>query len=80
MWNYGYGWDFFPGGLIWILFWIFIVSLFWGRGSRWHRWHDHDHDHDERTAKAILDERFANGDINEEEYEKRLTILRKHAK
>ncbi len=74
MWNYGFGW-FFPG-LFWILFWVLIVALFWGRGGRWHDRHSCD----EKSAEDILDERFASGEIDEKEYEKRLEILRKHAK
>ncbi len=80
MWNYGFGWGFFPGGILWALFWIFLVYLLWGRGGRWYRWHGHEHEQKEKTAEDILNERFAKGEINEEEYEKRLSILKKHAK
>lgn len=78
MWHYGFGWDFFPGALLWILFWVLIISFLWGR---WHHRGYHHWDSDEgKTAEDILDERFAKGEINEEEYEKRLSVLRKHAK
>jgi putative membrane protein len=77
MWNYGFGWGFpfFP--FVWILFWLLIVFLFWGR---WHRWDKHSHWQKEKSAEEILGERFAKGEIDEEEYSKRLTVLRKHAK
>jgi len=57
------------------LFWVFIISLFWRHGH-----HLHDHTQKDKSAEEILDERFAKGEINEEEYSKRLTVLRKHSK
>lgn len=75
MWNYGFGWGFFPGGLFWIILWIIPIWLFWGHSGRHRRVMT-----DEKNAEEILSERFAKGEINEEEYEKRLSVIRKHDK
>lgn len=73
-WWYGYGW-FFPG-FFWIIIWIFIV-IFIFRGGR-HRWEDR-YDR-EKNAEEVLADRFARGEIDEKEYEKRLEVIRKHVK
>ena len=50
----------------------FIVMIFrgprMGRMRRWHMWHSH-------SALSILNERFAKGEINKEEYEERKKVL-----
>ena len=71
MWGYG------MGGLAWLLmaaWWMFvIVAVVWlvrtaadSRDSRSER----------ETAKRILDERFATGELSVEEYEQRRRVLR----
>ncbi|MFC6673512.1 SHOCT domain-containing protein [Marinobacterium aestuariivivens] len=65
---YGHGW----GMLLWLLLLILLcwalVRLFSGRdGSDRPR---------EKTAREILDERFAKGEIDEDEYRKRLEVLK----
>ncbi len=77
-WNYGFGW-FFPGlffPIFFIGFWLLIVFLFWGSWHRWghHRWHHHWVEN--KSAEDILADRFAHGEIDEEEYRKRLEVLR----
>lgn len=71
----GYGWGAGMGalgGLMMILFWVFIIAgIVWlvlaaSRGSRWTPQND---------ARRILDERFAHGEIDAEEYRTRLTAL-----
>lgn len=65
-WHYGFLW-----GLPWILFWVFLVFFLFGRHRHFHGYHH------EKSAKEILEERFANGEISEEEFEKRMAILKK---
>ena len=76
MWNYGMGW----GGwllmsLVTVGFWALvvfgIVALF--RGSRSSTPPADRHGNDE--AQHILDERFARGDIDVEEYRRRQQVL-----
>lgn len=80
MWNYGYGYDlgfpFFP--LLWLLFWVFVIFMVFGRKRRWDR-HFHDSSK-EMTAEEVLADRFARGEIDEKEYEKRVEVLKKHNK
>lgn len=78
MWHYSYGWDwFFPfSPLLWIVFWLVIIFLIFGRRHRW----DHSHRDSQRDmdAEEVLADRFARGEIDEKEYEKRLEVLKKH--
>jgi len=79
MWDYGFGWwgfPFFP--FLWILFWVVVIYFFFGHRRRWDRYH-HDAPSD-KSAEEVLADRFARGEIDEKEYEKRLEVLRKHAK
>ncbi len=80
MWNYGYGYDFgfpfFP--LVWLIFWVVVIFLIFGRKRRWGRYH-HDSPKD-MTAEEVLADRFAHGEIDEKEYEHRLEVLKKHRK
>jgi putative membrane protein len=65
-------------GLWWIfpLAWIALIALFWTLAWRgpWRRrtepWHE------ARAPEAVLGERYARGEIDEEEYRKRLAVLR----
>ncbi len=78
-WNYGFGW-FFPGLFFipfFLIFWVLVVALLWGiwrRGGsrRWYRGGDG------KPAEELLADRFARGEIDEEEYNKRLEVLRTH--
>lgn len=65
---YGHGW----GMLLWLLllllvFWALARLLLGRNGSDRPR---------QKSAKDILDERFANGEIDEQEYRKRLKVLK----
>jgi putative membrane protein len=69
-WGWGWGW-------IFPLAWIVLIALFWTlawRGSWWRRrtgeWNE------PRSPEAVLGERYARGEIDEEEYRTRRTVLR----
>lgn len=61
--------------LVMVLFWALVifavVAIFRGSGRR-----DDERPSVERDAMAILDERFARGEIDEEEYRRRREALR----
>lgn len=76
MWGWGWGgWMFM--GLMMVVFWGLIVfgaiALFrsWGRGTE----HGAPRENGDQ-ARRILDERFARGEIDADEYAKRRDILR----
>ena len=80
MWGYNMGWGLYPFiPFFWILFWFAVIYFFFGRGRRWHG-HMHDTSSKDKSAEEVLADRFANGEIDEKEYEHRLEVLRKHAK
>jgi len=65
---YGHGW----GMLLWLLlllllFWVLVRLLVVRDGNGRRR---------EKSARDILDERFASGEIDEEEYRNRLKVLK----
>lgn len=68
-WGHSGGWWIFAP-LVWILFFFLFFGLmrrlFWRR----HRRHFHSH-----SARAVLAERFAKGEIDEAEYRTRLSVL-----
>lgn len=80
MYHYGLGWWWgFPfEPLIWIAVWILIIYLIFGRRHRWERYHGDSKK--DMTAEEVLADRFARGEIDEKEYEKRLEVLKKHNK
>ena len=57
------------------LFWFGVIllfwTLFWRRGRRHHGWHGGG-----PSAEQVLGERYARGEISEEEYRQRRTVLR----
>ena len=68
-WNHGGGpglWPLIP--IAWTLVWLAVIAtvvvLLWRRGSG-----------DARAARSALAERFARGDITEQEYTERLAVL-----
>jgi putative membrane protein len=75
----GFGWLF----LLVPLFWILVFGLIFGIvGRRWRRegWAGHGYAaQPSRSAEASLAERFAQGDIDEQEYRARLEVLRVNA-
>jgi putative membrane protein len=77
-WHYGFFWGFPFYPLLWLLFWVFVVFLMWGRGRRWRGYHHHSHS--DKSAEDVLADRFAHGEIDEKEYDERLEVLKKHSK
>ena len=69
--DWGWGIGNFFGGILQVIFWIFIIALIIrvvrGR-SHWRRWMSND-------ALSILRERYAKGEISKEEYEERKKVL-----
>lgn len=76
--GWGPGWDgagppgFWPvipivWGLVWLAVIATVVTLLWRRGAG-----------DTRSARSALADRFARGDIDEQEYRERLTVLRRN--
>lgn len=76
--GFGPGWDGGggPGGfwplipIVWGLFWLAVIAtvvvLLWRRGAG-----------DTRSARSVLAERYARGDIDEQEYSERRAVLRR---
>jgi putative membrane protein len=65
--GYGFGWIF-P-----LMFWVLIlVGIFFlvRRKQDWREWHG------ARSGEAVLAERYAKGEISEEEYRQRKQVLR----
>jgi putative membrane protein len=71
-WNGPHGgggwWIFAP--LLWIAFFFLIVGTV--RGLFWRR---HRHSFQNHSARSVLAERFAKGEIDETEYRQRLNVL-----
>jgi putative membrane protein len=67
-WGPVHWWPFFP--IFWLLLWgVVLFALFRSR-RRWGRWHA------ERAPQDVLAERYARGEISEEEYRERLAVLK----
>lgn len=78
--GFGFGWVFF---VIVPLFWIAVLALLFSLGRRRmiRRWATVGHGHgpwgaSARSAEQSLGERFAQGEIDAEEYRARLDVLR----
>lgn len=81
MWYWGGGihwWGWFIGFVLTVGFWAvviyFLVTLFRSAGSKEH---EHPRAVDDDPERALA-RRFANGDIDEEEFHRRLDVLRSH--
>lgn len=68
-----HAWGFFP--FFWIG-WILIFVLLFGFGGRWFWWRRYAPHEDRASGERVLAERFARGEIDEEEYRRRLSVLR----
>ena len=69
--TYGSGWGYIGGSMVMIVFWLLVIAgiIFLARYLvRRQENGDHRH-HYEKTALDILQERYAKGEINKEEYE-----------
>ena len=72
-WGFWRGPRFFGGGLLILVLVILVVSLFVRRGRYW-GYHRRD---DPQTPEEILRRAFAEGSITEEEYQRRMSALRR---
>ena len=61
-------------GWIFPLVWVGLILLFWGLFWRGRRFHHHHGD----SAEQVLGERYARGEITEEEYRQRRAVIREH--
>jgi putative membrane protein len=78
MWGDGWGWGWIAGGLVMLVFWgglIALVVYVVRGGARSSRVGNEQITHD---ARNILAERFARGEISEEEFEQRKRVLEQH--
>jgi len=75
-WNGGYGWfPFFPFfGFFFVAFFLFLVFGVFGRRRGWG---GPPHRDPVQTAEGDLARRFAAGEIDEKEYEQRISTLRR---
>ncbi|MDA8379493.1 MAG: SHOCT domain-containing protein [Actinomycetota bacterium] len=80
MWYWGYGvhwWGWLFGVLVMLAFWagaawLIVTLVRWGRDGI-HAPHEPSHD---RSPEDILARRFSLGEIDEEDYQRRLAVLR----
>lgn len=68
-WTHGYGWMG-PGGIIIILFWVLVIAGVIAL-VRWFGMRDRGSGNSRRTPLDILQERYARGEIEREEYEQK---------
>jgi putative membrane protein len=66
-----HGWWFFP--FFWIG-WILILAFLFG--GRWLWWRRYPLDPRQGSGQQVLAERFARGEIEEDEYRRRLAVLK----
>ena len=72
MWGWGWG-DWWIGGVMMLVFWVaLIAAVVWLVHSLGNR---PPAPEDRSSARRILDERFASGEITEEEYQRRRQAL-----
>jgi putative membrane protein len=80
--GFGFGWLFLLIPLFWILVFALVFGIF---GRRWRRaamaggYGPHGRMNPARQAEITLAERYAQGDIDEVEYRKRLEVIRANA-
>jgi putative membrane protein len=76
-----------PWILLFPLIWVFAVAavitvlrrtVWRGRGGPWHRIAGQPSQHGEHSPMAVLGRRFASGEIDEEEYWRRMSVLEEH--
>ncbi len=67
-WGHGPWWPIFP--IFWILFWVTIVFFVFRARGRWGRRFAGP------SGEEVLAERYARGEISDNEYRERLAVLR----
>jgi putative membrane protein len=80
-WGPGFGWWFLIP-LFWIALFAVLFAVFgrrWRRAARYGGYGPYGHQDPSRRAEATLAERYAQGDIDEVEYRKRLEVIRANA-
>ncbi|WP_406306795.1 SHOCT domain-containing protein [Streptomyces sp. NBC_00885] len=70
------GWGWFAMSASMILFWALIITAAVLLFRALNRAPEHTHMHGGPSPEQLLAERFARGDIDEEEYQRRLAALR----
>ncbi len=71
---YWHGW--WPLPFFWIAWVLVLVILFGGRWFWWRRsWDSWDREQGPGSGKRLLAERYARGEIDEDEYRRRLAVL-----
>ncbi|MEU5716979.1 SHOCT domain-containing protein [Streptomyces sp. NPDC020403] len=70
------GWAWFGMSVGMVLFWALIITALVLVLRTANQPHEHTHTPAAPTPQQILDERFARGEIDEEEYRRRLSTLR----
>lgn len=58
------------GGFMWLIWLVLILAIVWAIGGL-----RPGRERSERSSRDLLDERFARGEIDEEEYHKRRAAL-----
>lgn len=74
MWQYNWGFGLFP--FLWPIVWFFIIVVIFSHLFR----NERHKGSDSKSVEDILSERFAKGEIDGEEYKKRLDVIRKQTK
>jgi putative membrane protein len=69
-WHHGWGWHWLLAPLFWLLVVVAVIWLVRGGPWRRRRWGSH-----RETAVEALERRFAQGEIEPEEYQRRRSIL-----
>ncbi|CAN5731111.1 hypothetical protein BH18ACT15_BH18ACT15_04540 [soil metagenome] len=67
-WGPGGWWPVFP--IFWILFWGVVLFVVFRSRRSWGRWNAG------QSAEGVLGERYARGEVSEEEYRARLSVLK----
>ena len=67
-WGPGAWWPIFP--IFWILFWGAVIFVIFRSRRNWGRWNAG------QSAEDVLAERYARGEVSEEEYRERLSVLK----
>jgi putative membrane protein len=68
-----HGWTFFP---LFGIGWLLVLVLLFGFGGRWFWWRRRWEDDRRGSGERVLAERYARGEIDEDEYRRRLDVLK----